>query len=64
MLYSTMKNKAMSVQKLQNTLENIKVQIKLEKASSQAKDNKIKSLEDLVIEVGYDPTNFKVADEP
>ena len=45
MIYSTMTNKAMSVQKLQNSLENIKAQLKLEKASSQAKDNRIKSLE-------------------
>ena len=58
-----MTNKAMSIQKLQNTLENIKGQLKLEKASSQAKDNRIKSLEDLVIEVGYDLKNVKVAKE-
>ena len=63
MIYSTMTTKAMSVQKLQNTLGNIKYQLKLEKASSQAKDRKIKSLEDLVIEVGNDPTNVKVTDE-
>jgi len=49
MIYSTMTNNSMSVQKLQNDLENITTQFKLEKASSQAKDNKIKSLEDLVI---------------
>ena len=63
MIYSTMTTKAMSVQKLQNTLENIKSQLKLEKPSSQAKDNRIKSLEDLVIEVEYDPKNVKVAEE-
>lgn len=63
MLYSTMTDKAMSVQKLQNSLENIKAQLKLEKASSQAKENIIKSLEDLVIEVGYDPMNVKGAYE-
>ena len=62
MLYSTMKNKAMSVQKLQNTLANIKDQLRLKKSSSQEKDNRIKSLEDLVIEVGFDPSNVKVAD--
>ena len=58
-----MTNKAMSVQKLQNTLGNIRDQLKLEKSSSQAKDNRIKSLEDLIIELGYHPTNVKVADE-
>jgi len=44
MIYSTMTNKAMSVQKLQNSLDNITTQFKLEKASLQAKDNTIKSL--------------------
>ena len=63
MIYSTMSSKAMSIQKLHNSLENVKVQLKLEKASSQAKDNIIKSLKDLVIEVGYDPKNVKVAEE-
>ena len=53
----------MSAQKIQKTLGNIKDHLKLENASSQAKDNIIKSLEDLVIEVGYDPSNVKVADE-
>lgn len=62
-IYSTMTNKAMSVQKLKNTLENIRGQLNLEKASSQAKDNKIKSLEELVMEVGYDPKNIKVSEE-
>jgi hypothetical protein len=28
-----------------------------------AKDNKIKSLEELVLNIGYDPTNVKVAEE-
>lgn len=59
MLYSTMTDKATSVQKLQNSLENIKAQLKLEKTSSQAKDNIIKYLKYLVIEVGYDPKNVK-----
>lgn len=53
----------MCLQQLQNSLENIKAQLKLENASSQAKDNKIKSLEGLAIEVGYDPKNVKGAEE-
>jgi len=36
-------------------LDNITAQYKLEKASSQTKENIIKSLEDLVIELGYNP---------
>ena len=61
MIYSTMTNKAMSVEKLQNSLDNITTQFKLEKASSQAKDNRIKSLEDLFIEIGYNPNDTKAA---
>jgi len=38
------------------------VQFKLEKASSQAKDTKIKSLEDLTIELGHDPKDVKVVE--
>ena len=63
MSYSTMTNKAMSVQKFQNTLENIRGQLKLEKASSQAKDNRIKSLKDFIVKVAYDRNNVKVAEE-
>lgn len=61
MIYSTMTNKDMSVQKLQNSLDNIIAQFKLEKASSQEKDNRIKSLEDLVIKIGYNPNDIKAA---
>ena len=53
----------MSVQKLQKYLANIRDQLKFEKSSSHAKDTRIKSLEELVIEVGYDPKNVKVAKE-
>jgi len=63
MIYSTMTNKAMSVQKLQNSLDNNTTQFKLEKASSQAKDNRIKSLEDLVIEIGHNPNDIKEAEK-
>jgi len=31
----------------------------LEKASSQAKDTRVKSLEDLIIELGHDPKDVK-----
>ena len=63
MLYSTMTTKAMSAQKLQNTIKNLRDQIRIEKASSYAKDTRIKSLEELVIEVGYDPANVKATEE-
>ena len=61
MIYSTMTNKEMIVHKLQSSLDNITSQYKLEKASSQAKDNNINSLEDRVIELGYNPNEVKAA---
>ena len=63
MIFSTMSNKAITVQKLQSSLDNITAQFKLEKASSRAKDNRIKSLEDLVIEIGYNPNDIKVVEK-
>lgn len=41
----------------------MRYQIRIEKSSSYAKDTRIKSLEELVIEVGYDPSNVKDAEE-
>ena len=48
---------------MQVTLANTQSQLKIEKVSSLAKDTKIKSLEDLVLKVGYDPSNINVAEE-
>jgi hypothetical protein len=53
----------MNSSKLQVSLNNIQSQLKLEKISSLAKDNKIKSLEELVLKIGYDPKNVKEEDE-
>jgi len=61
-IYSTTTSKAMTVHKLQGSLDNITAQYKMEKTSSQAKDNRIKSLEDLVIELGHDPNDAKAAE--
>jgi len=44
MIYSTLTGKAMTTHKIQTSLDNITAQYNLEKASSQAKDNRIKSL--------------------
>ena len=35
----------------------------MEKVSSQSKDNKIKSLEDLVVKIRYDPSDVKAIEE-
>lgn len=62
MIYSTLTSKAMTAHKLQSSLDNITAQYKLEKASSQTKYNIIKSLEDLMIELGHDPNDIKAAE--
>ena len=63
MMYSTLTGKAMVAHKLQNSLDNVTTQYNLEKSSSQAKDNMIKSLEDLVIELGHDPNDIKAVEK-
>lgn len=63
MIYSTLTRKYMATHKLQSSLDNITTQYKLEKAFSQAKDNRIKSLEDLVIELGHDPNDIKATEK-
>jgi len=62
MIYSTLTSKAIVAHQLQNSLNNISAQFQLEKASSQAKDTRIKSLEDLVIELGHDPKDIKATE--
>jgi hypothetical protein len=44
-------------------LNNAQTQLGLEKISSFAKDNRIKTLEELVLKIGYDPSNVKAAEE-
>ena len=60
MVYSTLAEKTLLAHGLQNSLHNIAAQLELEKASSQAKDNIIKSLEQIIIELGHDPKILKV----
>lgn len=45
MIYSTLTDKAMAAHRLQDSLENTNTQLQLEKASSEDKDNRIKTLE-------------------
>jgi len=59
MLYKTITNTDMAVAKLKVSLTNSQAQLKLEIVSSQAKDGKIKSLEDLIIKLGYGPNDVK-----
>jgi len=59
MVYSTLADKTLMAHRLQNSLHNTAAQLELEKASSQAKDNRIKSLEEIIIELGHDPNDPK-----
>lgn len=63
MIYSTLTGKAIITNQLQNSLNNISAQFQLDKASSQAKDTRIKSLEDLIIELGHDPKDVKATEK-
>ena len=60
MVYSTLADKTFLAHKFQNSLHNTTSQLELEKASYQAKDNRIRSLEDIIIELGHDPSDPKV----
>ena len=63
MVFSTLANASTTAAKLQVSLNNVQTQLKLEKVSSFAKHNRIKSLEELVLKIGYDPSNVKVVEE-
>ena len=63
MIFSIVTNTIMSLSKLQVTLSNVQSQSKMEKVSAPAKDTRIKTLEELVIKVGYDPANINDAEE-
>ena len=55
--------KPIASHQLQKPLNNISAKFQLEKASSQAKDTRIKSLEDLIIELGHDPKDVKATEK-
>lgn len=59
MVSSTLADKALLAHRLQNSLHNTSAQLELEKASSLAKDNRIKSFEEIIIELGHDPKDPK-----
>jgi hypothetical protein len=61
MIFSTLANTSTTAAKLQVSLNNVQTQLKLEKVSSLEKDNKIKSLEELVLKIGYDLSNIKAS---
>ena len=59
LIYSTLTDKSMMTQKLQDSLENTNAQLNLEKASSRAKDNRINTLEEIIIRLGHNPKDVK-----
>jgi len=59
MVYSTLTGKEMLAHQLQCSLDNTIAQLHWEKASSLAKDNRIKSFEEIIMELGHDPKNAK-----
>jgi hypothetical protein len=63
MVFHTLAHASASAAKFQVSLNNAQTQLKLEKISSFAKDNRIKTLEELVLKIGYDPSNVKAAKE-
>jgi hypothetical protein len=63
MVFSTLAHASSTTAKLQVSLNNVQTQLKLEKISSFAKENRVKSLEELVLKIGYDPSNVKATEE-
>jgi len=59
MVCSTLADKALLAHRLQNSLHNTSAQLELEKAYSLAKDIRIKSLEEIIMELGNDPKDPK-----
>lgn len=54
---------AMTLSKLRTVLSNTLSQLMIEKFSSIAKDNKLKTLEELAVKIGYDPKDCKAVEE-
>ena len=59
MVYASLADKTLDNYRLENSLNNTAAQLELERASSQAKDNRIKALEEIIIELGHDPKDIK-----
>ena len=63
MVFSTLAHASTTTSRLQVSLNNVQTQLKLEKISSFAKDNRIKTLEEMVLKIGYDPSNVEEIEE-
>jgi len=63
MVSSTLTNPSINLFKMQVSLSNSQSQLNMERISLQSKDTKIKSLEDLIVKIGYDPSDLKEYEE-
>jgi hypothetical protein len=63
MVFSMLAHASTTTSRLQVSLNNVETQLKLEKISSFSKDNMIKTLGELVLKIGYDPSNVKVVED-
>jgi len=59
MVYATLVDKAMLADKLKESLKNTNAQLDLEKISSSVKDDIIKTLEEIIVDLGHDPKDPK-----
>lgn len=59
MVYATLADRAMLAHQLKESLKNTNTQLDLERLSSSAKDNRIKTLEDIIVYLGHDPKDPK-----
>ena len=59
MVYATLVDRATMAHELKESLKNTNIQLDFERMSSMAKDNRIESLEDIIIDLGHDPKDPK-----
>jgi len=59
MVYATLVDKAMLAHQLKESLTHTNTQLDLERMSSTAKDNRIKTLEEIIMDIGHDPKDAK-----
>jgi len=59
MVYATLADKAMLAHQLKESLTNTSTQLGLERMSSSAKDNRIKTLEEIIMDLGHDLKDAK-----
>ena len=59
MVYDTLAEKATLAHELKESLKNTNTQLDFERLSSTSKDNRIKKLEDIIVDLGHDPKDPK-----